>query len=59
MLVPELPVGGDEGETRSDDEDCVSAEAEEDLMDTSCQQLDARTFQERILGHIKDISRFL
>ena len=34
MPVPKLPVGGDEGETRSDDEDYVGAEAEEDLMDS-------------------------
>ncbi|KAG0693970.1 hypothetical protein DFH29DRAFT_815813, partial [Suillus ampliporus] len=46
-----------EGEIQSDDE-VGSDGVEEDLVDTSSQQLDTRTFQERMLTHIKNIHDF-
>ncbi|KAG1812276.1 hypothetical protein EV424DRAFT_106803 [Suillus variegatus] len=46
-----------EGEIRSDDE-ISGDDAEEDLVDTFSRQLDTRTFQERMLTHIKNIRDF-
>jgi len=51
MPVPESEVN--DGETRTEDEESVGAD--EDLVNTSCQQLDTRTFQESMLTHIKNI----
>ncbi|KAG1800560.1 hypothetical protein EV424DRAFT_1437983 [Suillus variegatus] len=52
--VPLEPVN--EGEMESGDE--VGDGVEDDLVDTFCQQLNTRTFQERMLTHVKNIRDF-
>ncbi|KAG2135407.1 uncharacterized protein EDB93DRAFT_1331117 [Suillus bovinus] len=51
MPVPVPLEPANEGEMESGDE--VGDGAEDDLVDTFCQQLDTRTFQERMLTHVK------
>ncbi|KAG1751092.1 hypothetical protein EDB19DRAFT_2004386, partial [Suillus lakei] len=56
MPVPVPLEPANEGEMESGDE--VGDGAEDDLVDTFCQQLDTRTFQERMLTHVKNIRDF-
>ncbi|KAG2156290.1 hypothetical protein DEU56DRAFT_906454 [Suillus clintonianus] len=56
MPVPVPPEPVNEGEMESGDE--VGDGVEDDLVDMLCQQLDMRTFQERMLTHVKNIRDF-